>query len=137
MTNIKIITADTTLICPAHKALFESERKIWYDTPIKLERYRIAYITLIPRFLCQNWQPAAAPAIVPSIYGLISIIFFTDWEAADNQRQWQRKIGKLITVQLTGTWMLHCQDKYFSPIFGYWNAKMKLEFTTYIYILPC
>lgn len=35
----------------------------------------------MPRFLCQNWQSAAPPAIVPSMYGLISIIFFTDCEA--------------------------------------------------------
>jgi len=34
--------------------------------------------TLMPKFRCQNWQSAAPPAIVPSIYGLISIIFFTD-----------------------------------------------------------
>lgn len=49
-------------------------------------RFKVAKITLIPRFLCQNWQSAAPPAIVPSIYGLISIIFFTDCDAGDSQQ---------------------------------------------------
>lgn len=49
-------------------------------------KLKVAKITLIPRFLCQNWQSAAPPAIVPSIYGLISIIFFTDCDAGDSQQ---------------------------------------------------
>lgn len=38
--------------------------------------------TLTPRFLSQNWQSAAPPAIVPSKKGLISMTFFTVCEAA-------------------------------------------------------
>ena len=41
----------------------------------------------MPKFLCQNWQSAAPPAIVPSMYGLISIIFFTDCDAAKIRKE--------------------------------------------------
>jgi hypothetical protein len=39
-------------------------------------------ITCLPRFLSQNWQSAAPPAIVPSKKGLISMTFLTVCEAA-------------------------------------------------------
>ena len=39
-------------------------------------------LTWSPRFLNQNWQSAAPPAIVPNKNGLISITFFTVCEAA-------------------------------------------------------
>ncbi len=42
--------------------------------------------TCLPRLRCQNWQSAAPPAIVPSRKGLISITFFTVWDAEPHTR---------------------------------------------------
>ena len=39
----------------------------------------------MPRFLSQNEQSAAPPAMVPSKYGLISMIFFTLWDATNKR----------------------------------------------------
>lgn len=44
-------------------------------------------LTWIPRFLCQNWQSAAPPAMVPRRYGLISMTFLTVCEAAKRTRE--------------------------------------------------
>ena len=44
-----------------------------------------------PRLRSQNWQSAAPPAMVPSRCGLISITFFTVWEAAG--REWRQSAG--------------------------------------------
>ena len=46
----------------------------------------------MPRFLCQNWQSAAPPAIVPSMCGFISIIFFTDCDAENFQKIYDIRI---------------------------------------------
>ena len=40
----------------------------------------------MPRFLSQNEQSAAPPAIVPSKYGLISMTFLTLWDATNKQK---------------------------------------------------